>query len=538
MHSFKEYYLLHEKFDLDTLENIYIDKIAKYFPNFTRTAARSTAEAILLFLCSADPTVAMTLDDPTDEEEPLWARYDLQERWVNDFSEEQPPNAGKYCQWIIKRALQKAAEEGYQKVKYLNQSYTDATGKTIDDTDPGKTKQYMLFHTGEALKRIAKEDVEGILKNFLLFNNPRIRQVLPVKDINQYKTFAELGQALAPIKDQLKEEKYKSKKERQYNFTILDGEFDRENEKFIMGKTGAFIAVPNDKWSAGFLGKGTEWCTAIEEANYYNAYTNGGPSGPGGSLYCIIPHEDNKKADGKIQLHFPTGQYMDYLDHDIDKQWWINYIKPIENHINQNGNLFEKVALFEDVYKTKYNPSPEEIQRALNNDSSSKFLRSVTEKWLHGIIGNIKTTNGRFMNRLKGFSPESDLTEGYLLQQINPGLARAIKKYLPAPDFIHITPEIVKKAVKSYVDSAMIGIIRDVVEQHSDVSTNTVFLAYNIGAEAVDQIEPGLSKVYSSQYAQLEKLITEWGERYRAWDKSFKEWDKNYKKQEAKRKNQ
>lgn len=67
------------------------------------------------------------------------------------------------------------------------------------------------------------------------------------------------------------------------------------------------VYVPHSYAAARRGGEGTNWCTASENDDYYNYYSNQGP------LYINI-----RKSDGaKFQFHFETNQFMDADDDPI-----------------------------------------------------------------------------------------------------------------------------------------------------------------------------------------------------------------------------
>ncbi len=72
------------------------------------------------------------------------------------------------------------------------------------------------------------------------------------------------------------------------------------------------IIIPKDQTAACYYGQGTQWCTAsTQSTNYFNSYSKDGP------LYILLPKQP--KYDGeKYQLHFPSGQFMDEQDRNVD----------------------------------------------------------------------------------------------------------------------------------------------------------------------------------------------------------------------------
>lgn len=84
-----------------------------------------------------------------------------------------------------------------------------------------------------------------------------------------------------------------------------DAEMVYENDKVR-------IIIPKDKEAACYYGQGTQWCTASTQSmNYFSAYSKDGP------LYILLPKQPKYQGE-KYQLHFPSGQFMDEQDRNVD----------------------------------------------------------------------------------------------------------------------------------------------------------------------------------------------------------------------------
>ena len=69
------------------------------------------------------------------------------------------------------------------------------------------------------------------------------------------------------------------------------------------------IVIPVTHEASCFFGKNTRWCTTSQnDPKYHDEYTQDGP------LYIIL----HKPTNTRWQFHFPSGQYMDERDEDID----------------------------------------------------------------------------------------------------------------------------------------------------------------------------------------------------------------------------
>lgn len=72
------------------------------------------------------------------------------------------------------------------------------------------------------------------------------------------------------------------------------------------------IIVPKDQAAACYYGQGTQWCTAsTQSTNYFNQYNKEGP------MYILLPKKPQYDGE-KYQLHFPSGQFMDEQDRNVD----------------------------------------------------------------------------------------------------------------------------------------------------------------------------------------------------------------------------
>ena len=69
------------------------------------------------------------------------------------------------------------------------------------------------------------------------------------------------------------------------------------------------VIHPKTEEAACYYGKGTRWCTAAREDNYFDRYNQDG------NLYIII---SKKNPEEKYQIHFQSGSFMNAEDKDIN----------------------------------------------------------------------------------------------------------------------------------------------------------------------------------------------------------------------------
>lgn len=136
------------------------------------------------------------------------------------------------------------------------------------------------------------ESLETAMQCITVFDRLSKANLLENKDINQYKTLAEMYTVIQPyLKTQIIS---KSEYKRQMKENGADKLY--EDEQFL-------VVHPKSKWAASTYGRNTKWCTATSKyiTNYYENYADKG------KLYIII----NKKTEKKFQFHFDTNTYCD-----------------------------------------------------------------------------------------------------------------------------------------------------------------------------------------------------------------------------------
>lgn len=172
----------------------------------------------------------------------------------------------------------------------------------IESKDPTKNKQYVqwlarMYANGDVkLEDLNRNNVLGkydLLKRRRLIDDPTHA------DINRFKKYSDFEDVV-----EWRYELALDEKERvQVNKGTAETVYEDENVR---------IVHPEDEAAACYYGQGTRWCTAATQgSNYFNHYNRQGP------MYILIP----KKAqyDGeKYQLHFPSEQFMNEEDHQVN----------------------------------------------------------------------------------------------------------------------------------------------------------------------------------------------------------------------------
>ena len=144
--------------------------------------------------------------------------------------------------------------------------------------------------------------VPSLLKFKALLRKPNLNPPLQVRDINQIKGLS----ALQDITEKYQE------KETQSNSQIADQEelnfYRLKQAAVIYNGNQVKVIVPLTKEASIFFGKGTRWCTAAKNNNYFARYNKQGP------LYIVIIKGTNEK----YQFHYPSYQFMDSADKSIN----------------------------------------------------------------------------------------------------------------------------------------------------------------------------------------------------------------------------
>ena len=89
-------------------------------------------------------------------------------------------------------------------------------------------------------------------------------------------------------------------------------EADKGTAKKVYEDGKVTVIVPQDQAASCRYGRGTRWCTASTRGdNYFNGYNAQGP------LYILIPKKPKHEGE-KYQLHFPSDQFMDENDDNVN----------------------------------------------------------------------------------------------------------------------------------------------------------------------------------------------------------------------------
>ena len=216
-------------------------------------------------------------------------------------------HVGKYTNWLI---------DNFKKPKDRDFTYDGEK----DPKNPEYKKALKEFH-GRFLEDLYKQterlEFYDKAKQYLPQEKRQINQ-LGVRDL-----FDIFSNFQMPEKKKKEQEKKEAKKTRE-GFNHAGGEVIYQGPTWTVikisdkGTTGKDAAI----YYGGYKdhrGGESDWCTSSPGLNYFDTYIKDGP------LYVVFPNDDKGQVGTRTQLpkeryqfHFPSNQFMDRDDHQID----------------------------------------------------------------------------------------------------------------------------------------------------------------------------------------------------------------------------
>jgi hypothetical protein len=218
---------------------------------------------------------------------------------------------GKYTQWLLKN--------------FIKPTFTDERSN-LEVGSPEYKKEAQEY------RRLFLEDLYKVTSDLQKYE--KVKQYLPqeARDINKVTTdelFTMLDAFVMPEKKQKELEKKVAKKTRE-GFNHAGGEIVFEGPNWTMirisdkGEVGKDAAVYYGGFHEYDMGE-TRWCTSSPGLTYFNGYIKDGP------LYVVFPNDDKGEVGLKTglpkeryQFHFPSNQYMDRADRQINLVEYLN----------------------------------------------------------------------------------------------------------------------------------------------------------------------------------------------------------------------
>lgn len=125
------------------------------------------------------------------------------------------------------------------------------------------------------------------------------RQKVENKDLNSYKSFQEVYDAIAPFIN-----RPKTKEERQIERQEKALAKNKENIETVYTGSEGWIRIPKTKGAAQFIGQNTRWCTSSKKDNMFDSYNSRD------TLFVIF----DRSLRERFQLHIESGAYADSAD--------------------------------------------------------------------------------------------------------------------------------------------------------------------------------------------------------------------------------
>ncbi len=190
-------------------------------------------------------------------------KEDLKKKYANKFTEED-------LDWIL----------NISDLQDFNHKYTDFVLKSVHP-------DHVVGDTEIGL---------DLIKSF-----DKYQTQLDKKDINQYKSFEELDNALTPI--------YEKRKQKE-----LEGQVNKiyEDDKFLVVK-------PKTEEASCKYGANTKWCVTVKGGGHFGRYT----SGRQGLYFIINKSKSTNKNYSKVAIHIDdegTSRYWDTQDSQMSQR--------------------------------------------------------------------------------------------------------------------------------------------------------------------------------------------------------------------------
>ena len=245
-----------------------------------------------------DHNINYGIDDEVDVEDPYtWIEY----QYDGNIS----PNA------IIDILTEnKSLNEDIEGMKKFYPNIPDDKFQTYIELDPtyrkGSTQagKYAKWILGLANK--SKLDNIGHVSD-LLSRFESVKRTLKNKDIMSYRSMDELEDAL---NDQSNYNELSDRQELRQTQKAVHNTDLTKDASLVFESEMWEVWIPKTYEASCKLGRGTSWCTASTEHDYYyKQYSNQGPLYI--NIHKVIP-------DSKYQFHFESEQFMNADDHEID----------------------------------------------------------------------------------------------------------------------------------------------------------------------------------------------------------------------------
>lgn len=196
-----------------------------------------------------------------------------------------------------------------QRANHIQQAYERDTGRKPENLSAREVidllnqihPKYIVWITNQYIRGQFKlEDADRLRGDIQTFD--KIKQKLPNKDLNSYKSLTELYDAIESVTD------IRSKREQK-------AAIKHEGAKAIIDHPNFKVFKLLTHEAACHYGANTKWCTASKNnSGTFDDYANQG------DIFVIIAKDPNTNKDRKFQLHFESNQFMDERDQSLGKK--------------------------------------------------------------------------------------------------------------------------------------------------------------------------------------------------------------------------
>ena len=172
------------------------------------------------------------------------------------------------------------------------------------------------------------EDVSRVKQALKQFQQKQ--RALPIKDLNQYRSIADLEDAVEEAQPEQSKRQQKQ-------------EIKTEGADVVVKGSDGVVLELKTKEAACYYGKGTKWCTAANSNNMFDNYNQAGP------LHVFIGNDGRK-----FQFHFESRQFMDERDDSVDVMKLRSKYPTVDVFFKKHESELVKTASAEDLYYYTY----------------------------------------------------------------------------------------------------------------------------------------------------------------------------------------
>lgn len=226
----------------------------------------------------------------------------------------------------------------------------DSLIEKIGEVDPTRNGTYMQWIADRLFLNPnvnRTEDLDRLRED--LQNFERVKARMTEKDINKYKTFQDLYNAIAP----LLVPRQKTEKELEKEAEAAEAAAVKDQIIVVYNGPEGWIKIPKTERASKYIGKGTRWCTSSDRNNRYTHYSSTD------NLFVILdkavaarykedlkkwqenPTKDKQPTSAVHQLHINGGEYKDQADNEKGMQAVPEWARPhiLKYYKDHNPNL-------------------------------------------------------------------------------------------------------------------------------------------------------------------------------------------------------